>query len=106
MRRSCYNCKFSSTDRVGDITLGDAWGVEEFLPSFDTTHGVSLILVNNEKSKKIFDCVDEFKSAVDVTDKQYKNYQQNLRYPTKCQTDTKIFGEISEKDKNAIKGTD
>lgn len=32
MSSSCLNCKFRSLDRVADITLGDFWGIENFLP--------------------------------------------------------------------------
>lgn len=93
MRQSCYHCEFSSTSRVGDITISDAWGVETFLPEFDFSYGASLVLVNNEKAKNLFDSIDEFKSAIDVSDKDYENYQQNLRAPTPMQDGSQKFWE-------------
>lgn len=50
-RRSCSNCKYSSIDRVADITLADYWGApceeKEFLK------GVSLIIANNVHGKRL-----------------------------------------------------
>ena len=54
-RPSCYNCKFANTNRVGDITLGDFWGIEKNNEAFNDNKGVSLVLCNTEKGKKLFD---------------------------------------------------
>lgn len=54
LRPSCYNCRFASIDRESDITLADYWGIEKSIPTFEDKKGVSLVLVNSEKGKKIF----------------------------------------------------
>ena len=55
-RESCYNCRFPSEGRQGDITLGDYWGIRHELVSqmggIDPDKGVSCVLVNSEKGKK------------------------------------------------------
>lgn len=56
-RYSCYDCKFACIPRQGDITLADYWGVKEFFPQVDTKHGVSLVLVNTEQGKKIWELI-------------------------------------------------
>lgn len=48
-RPSCYQCKFASSKRTGDISIGDFWGIEQFHPEVDTNQGVSAILINTEK---------------------------------------------------------
>lgn len=35
LRPSCYDCKFKSLNRPSDITLGDCWGVESYMPDMD-----------------------------------------------------------------------
>ncbi|MGD9678798.1 MAG: Coenzyme F420 hydrogenase/dehydrogenase, beta subunit C-terminal domain [Vulcanibacillus sp.] len=55
LRENCYNCQFSSINRVGDITLADFWGVENALPSIEKDKGVSLVIINTEKGQRIFD---------------------------------------------------
>lgn len=48
-RMCCYECQYATAERVGDITLGDYWGIKHFHPEFDNSNGVSLVLVNTEK---------------------------------------------------------
>ena len=55
-RESCYNCRFPSEGRQGDITLGDYWGIRQELAlkmgDVDLDKGVSCVLVNNEKGRQ------------------------------------------------------
>lgn len=53
-RESCYSCQYANTKRIGDITLGDFWGVENFFPEIDRKRGVSCILVNTRKGEELF----------------------------------------------------
>ena len=48
-RPSCGTCHFAKPERVSDITIGDAWGVEECYPEFDDLSGTSLLLFNSSK---------------------------------------------------------
>ena len=59
MRPSCHNCLFNTEKRVGDITLGDFWGVEKFVPEIADERGVSLVFCNTEKGQALFDSVKE-----------------------------------------------
>lgn len=56
-RQSCYECRFAKLPRQGDITLADFWGIQSFFPDFDNSNGVSLILVNSDKGREIWDKV-------------------------------------------------
>jgi hypothetical protein len=46
LRPSCHACVFANMQRVGDITLGDFWGIEKCLPERDCLMGVSIVLVS------------------------------------------------------------
>lgn len=52
-RESCYNCKFASEERVGDITLCDYWGWDNYHKEFLPGSTVSAVLVNNFKGKEL-----------------------------------------------------
>ena len=54
VRPSCYNCRFSNLNRVGDITIGDYWGVEKFHPDYNVPQGASIVLLNNKKGQDAF----------------------------------------------------
>lgn len=62
LRPSCYTCQFSRIPRVADITFADFWGVENhYRDIFDRT-GVSLVLINSQKGRKLFDeCMDKMR---------------------------------------------
>ncbi|MEG2909783.1 MAG: Coenzyme F420 hydrogenase/dehydrogenase, beta subunit C-terminal domain [Erysipelotrichaceae bacterium] len=50
-RENCYSCKYANSNRVGDLTIGDFWGIEnehpQYLKSIDIRKGVSCVIVNN-----------------------------------------------------------
>ena len=54
-RNSCYQCTYSTTNRVGDCTIGDFWGLGLYGIPFEhnTKHGVSLVICNNDKGLQI-----------------------------------------------------
>ena len=55
LRPSCFECPYKSTDRVGDITIADFWGIDKAVPGFNDDKGVSLVMVNTEKGEKLFE---------------------------------------------------
>ena len=54
LRLSCYSCHSKSLERESDITLADFWGIENMVPDMFDNKGASLVFVNTEKGKKIF----------------------------------------------------
>lgn len=48
VRESCSNCPFTNTSRIGDITVGDFWGLPKDSP-YEDNLGTSLMYVNSEK---------------------------------------------------------
>ena len=69
-RYSCYDCKFARIPRQGDITLADYWGVKKYFPDLDASKGVSLILINTETGKKLWEII-----------------QSDMEYRTSCVAD-------------------
>ncbi len=55
LRPSCYACKFKGLNRSSDITLGDCWGINKYMPEMDDDKGTSVVLIHSEKGKKIFE---------------------------------------------------
>lgn len=58
-RIDCYQCKFCTPQRVGDITLADYWSIDNVHPDFpeDIKKGISLISVNSEKGEKVWNII-------------------------------------------------
>ena len=59
LRPACYECKFKSISHPGDITIADYWGIEKVAPEFNDNKGTSLVLVNTDKGKRIFEAIKE-----------------------------------------------
>lgn len=81
-RRSCSNCKYSSIDRVADITLADFWGApcdeKEFLK------GVSLIIANNAHGNKLIlnsnESLHYFESGLESAIKSNSNLYNGYKF--------------------------
>lgn len=85
LKLSCYNCHYASLNRVSDITLGDFWGIEELYPKFNDNKGVSQILINTEKGKKIFSLCKENVYFIKISKNMYDyivERQPCLRQPS------------------------
>ena len=67
-RESCYQCPYMCMDRVGDISIGDFWGVERLLPRIDKNTGVSAVIVNNEKGKILFESIEHSFRIINVNE--------------------------------------
>lgn len=79
LRDSCYRCNYASTKRVADITIGDFWGIEKTIKNFDDKKGVSLVLLNTEKGKTIFDKVSDKFNLIESSIEDCM--QNNLKKP-------------------------
>ena len=58
LRESCYQCNFKKKYRNSDITLADFWGINEVCPEMNDEKGTSLVIVNSEKGKKLFEQIE------------------------------------------------
>ena len=79
-RPVCYNCEFASLKLgVGDITIGDYWGIEKEHPEMFDQKGVSMIKINNDHGLKFF---HEFESQFNLIPSTYeKAYGANHKKP-------------------------
>lgn len=80
-RKSCGKCHFTNLKRPSDITIADFWGWEKNVPGFnDDDKGCSLILVNTEKGRKLFEAVRERMSIIQVEPNNC--LQPNMQHPS------------------------
>lgn len=90
-RESCYNCQYAGENRIGDITIGDYWGIEkvhpEILKKIDIKMGVSCIIINSTKGERL---VDECKDLFSLYESSFENirkYNKQLNAPTEKPND-------------------
>ena len=82
-RECCYECRYCRKERVGDITIGDYWGIEKEHPDFFSAKGVSCVLVNTPKGKIAFNEVKEKQYCIDSSFDQVALHNGNLLHSTK-----------------------
>ena len=93
---NCYECKYARLERVSDITLGDSWNSE--LPKDEQQQGISLVLYQTEKGKKLLEISNLCLHSVDIDKAVSANHQ--LREPS---TKPAAYKDIFEKLKNGNK---
>ncbi len=60
-RKNCYSCKYASSHRPGDITIGDYWGIQQQHPELISSgrlkpqEGISCIIVNSSKGEALIE---------------------------------------------------
>ena len=59
LRPHCYRCKYKKTHYLADFTIADFWGIQNIAPNFGEEGKVSLVILNNEKAKRIFEDIKE-----------------------------------------------
>ncbi len=71
LRPSCYCCPAKGGKSGSDITLADYWGIQNVFPGFDDDKGVSAVMVNTLKGKRLFDmlCIEKHDSSYDYITK-------------------------------------
>ena len=67
-------------ERQGDITIGDFWNIKNANETFEDKLGVSSVIINSEKGKKIFETV---KNEFDIIECSLNDInQKNLNSPS------------------------
>lgn len=55
LRPSCFHCRYCTTERSSDMTLGDFWGIEQVRPGFDDGMGCSAVICRTEAGKRLWE---------------------------------------------------
>lgn len=91
-RPSCYECKFTTAERVADITLGDLWGVHIYCPElYGNNGGASLVIGNSKKGKAIIKEAQRTLFGHELKFEEAIKYQGPMRKPISMNTDREAF---------------
>ncbi len=58
-RNGCYNCGYTTLERVSDITLADFWGIEKYDFKGNVDKGVSMIITNTGLGYDVFNAIED-----------------------------------------------
>lgn len=94
LRPSCYDCPFKGIEREADLTLADFWGIENVCPEMDDDCGTSLVLVNSEKGRKVFDEISSSLRTVETDAKASVKYNSAVTSSVVCPENREEFFRI------------
>ncbi len=79
LRKSCSCCNFTKMNRYADLTFADFWGIWEFDADMNDGKGTSLLLLNSDKAKTVFNKLkDKF---IKIKDYSSNLLDGGLNYP-------------------------
>ncbi|MCM1214438.1 MAG: polysaccharide pyruvyl transferase family protein [Lachnospiraceae bacterium] len=58
-REACFYCQYAQPLRVGDLTLGDFWGIDRYKKELNDGKGTSIVLCSSKKGLKLFNDISE-----------------------------------------------
>lgn len=94
-RESCNDCKFKGYGRLSDFTLGDFWGIWDIMPELDDNKGTSVVLLQSEKSKKIWGEIKNEMTYREVTLEQASQQNPSMLFSSKAQEKREmVLGQI------------
>mgnify|MGYP004521974655 CR=1 FL=1 len=100
-RECCYNCHYSSYNRVSDVTLADYWGIHKIHPDFYREAGNSLILVNTAKGEDIINLIGKNIKKIETNIDKAADNNKNLKEPSKrTKKRDEIYNKIDEMKSN------
>ena len=92
LRQSCYSCKFAAMERVGDITIGDFWGLDRKKLPYDYLGKVSVVLPNTAKGETVMVGLSNELVMVELpVEDAYHSDQGNLLHPSIPHVDREKF---------------
>lgn len=93
-RPSCYDCRFTSQNRVADFTLGDLWGVHIYCPElYGKNGGSSLVVCNTTKGQLLFSKVQKLMLGHELNINDAIKYQGPMRKSIDNSPDRSTFME-------------
>ena len=75
-RKSCHSCPYATDRRVGDLSIGDFWGIERQRPELlstnggplDETCGISAVLANTPKGDALLQATSLIRAEATIDD--------------------------------------
>lgn len=97
-RENCYTCKYATSNRVSDMTIGDFWGLSENSKMYNSRNdGVSVLLPITEKGQKL---IDECKKKMVLEERPIQeaiNGNNQLMKPVEIHSKTEKFKKVYQK---------
>lgn len=79
---ACFDCQYSGSERIGDITLGDFWGLDKKIEEQSPVQGINMVFANNEDGKLLLSIVKDELVLIKRNIYEAINGNDTLKCPT------------------------
>lgn len=101
-RESCYSCPYASSERCGDITIGDLGSYRAY-PDFYPHEATSVVLLNSKRGQELWKACDQAFHTVEVSfEKEQKNNHQLSAPCKRPKLRDIIYQELQEKPEEEV----
>lgn len=102
LRDSCYACPYACRERVGDVTVGDYWGVESMGLGYkleELYNGISCVLVCTSRGQSVLERLGESLKMCESSFSSIAAGNTCVNRPSRCDQKKRaeIIGEYAEK---------
>lgn len=103
-RKSCYNCPYTNSKRISDITIGDFWGLGAEKPYNIPEHqyGVSAVLSITEKGQRLVNAVKDKINIYQRSPEEAIKGNEQLRHPKQMDKRIEIFQKFATFDNTSV----
>lgn len=99
IRLSCYRCRFKGNCSRGDITMGDAWGVESLCRGLADDQGTSVLFVRTDKGKALLNAVRDHATMIETEPDSWIRYNVSLAQSADKPVEReRFFAQLTERD--------
>lgn len=103
LRESCYDCHFKGKNNVADIVMGDYWGVHRYHPNMYDRKGVSALIIQTNKGKKLLEKLNLFDSLVYEQSEYEYVLDGNILLDNSVNKSIKRYKVVEDMENNTIK---
>lgn len=91
-RNSCYNCQYATAQRMGDITLGDFWGLQrQSLHHPALPNNISVVFINTPRGTELWNQIENSVISEEREISEAIQGNANLRAPSSPSPRREIF---------------
>lgn len=94
LQKACYSCIFAGAERVGDLTLGDFWGIDSEIEKQTDVRGINMLFINSAKGQKLIKKNEPDIVMIPRPIEEAVNGNDTLREPTRMPVEYEEFWKL------------
>lgn len=90
-RPSCFSCIFRHCRHMSDFTIADCWGIDSVHPEFDDNKGCTLLIIQSDKGRAVFDIIKDKANYIDYDINNVMQFNRHIIHQASIPQDYEKF---------------